>query len=113
MGSAMTVMLRAPRATITSGPTEGPGIRARSEDLSRNPFSSTRPSLAIHPQASAGARPLPLPLVSQGGRLEIDHVAIPNRGGGGRHWKANCTSSGFETHSRGWQGSIWGIPVEA
>ena len=36
MGSAMTVMLRAPRATITSGPTEGPGIRARSEDLSRN-----------------------------------------------------------------------------
>ena len=28
----------------------------------------------------------------------------------GRHSKANCTSSGFEPHSMGWEDSIWGIP---
>ena len=30
----------------------------------------------------------------------------------GRHSKANCTSSGFESHSTGWEGSIWGIPAQ-
>ena len=30
----------------------------------------------------------------------------------GRHSKANCTSSGFESHSTGWEGSIWGIPAK-
>ena len=35
----------------------------------------------------------------------------PDRREDGRHSKANCTSSGFESHSTGWEGSIWGIPV--
>ena len=30
----------------------------------------------------------------------------------GRHSKGNCTSSGFESHSTGWEVSIWGIPTE-
>ena len=36
----------------------------------------------------------------------------PDRREDGRHSKANCTSSGFEPHSTGWEGSIWGIPAE-
>ena len=36
----------------------------------------------------------------------------PDRREDGRHSKANCTSSGFEPHSTGWEGSIWGIPDE-
>ena len=41
-------------------------------------------------------------------QLVLNH---PDRREDGRHSKANCTSSGFEPHSTGWEGSIWGIPV--
>ena len=34
----------------------------------------------------------------------------PDRREDGRHSKANCTSSRFEPHSTGWEGSIWRIP---
>ena len=37
----------------------------------------------------------------------------PDRREDGCHSKANWTSSGFEPHSTGWEGSIWGIPVDA
>ena len=37
----------------------------------------------------------------------------PDRREDGRHSKANCTSRGFQPHSTGWEGSIWGIPVES
>ena len=40
-------------------------------------------------------------------QLVLNH---PDRREDGRHSKANCTSSGFESHSTGWDGSIWGIP---
>ena len=40
-------------------------------------------------------------------QLVLNH---PDRREDGRHSKANCTSSGFEAHSTGWEGSIWGIP---
>ena len=39
-------------------------------------------------------------------QLVLNH---PDRREDGRHSKANCTSSGFEPHSTGWEGSIWGI----
>ena len=38
-------------------------------------------------------------------QLVLNH---PDRREDGRHSKANCTSSGFEPHSTGWEGSIWG-----
>ena len=40
-------------------------------------------------------------------QLVLNH---PDRREDGRHSKANCTSSGFEPHSTGWEGFIWGIP---
>ena len=40
-------------------------------------------------------------------QLVLDH---PDRREDGRHSKANCTSRGFQPHSTGWEGSIWGIP---
>ena len=40
-------------------------------------------------------------------QLVLNH---PDRREDGRHSKAICTSSGFEPHSTGWEGSIWGIP---
>ena len=43
-------------------------------------------------------------------QLVLDH---PDRREDGRHSKANCTSRGFQPHSTGWEGSIWGIPVKA
>ena len=42
-------------------------------------------------------------------QLVLNH---PDRREDGCHSKANCTSSGFEAHSTGWEGSIWGIPIE-
>ena len=42
-------------------------------------------------------------------QLVLNH---PDRREDGRHSKANCTSSGFEPHSSGWERSIWGIPDE-
>ena len=42
-------------------------------------------------------------------QLFLNH---PDRREDGRQSNANCTSSGFESHSTGWEGSIWGIPVE-
>ena len=42
-------------------------------------------------------------------QLVLDH---PDRREDGRHSKANCTSRGFQPHSTGWEGSIWGIPVK-
>lgn len=39
-------------------------------------------------------------------KLVLNH---PDRREAGRHSKVNCTSSGFEPHSTGWEGSIWGI----
>ena len=41
-------------------------------------------------------------------QLVLNH---PDRREDGCHSKANCTSSGFEPHSTGWEGSIWGIPA--
>ena len=41
-------------------------------------------------------------------QLVLNH---PDRREDGRHSKANCTSSRFQSHSMGWEGSIWGIPV--
>ena len=41
-------------------------------------------------------------------QLVLNH---PDRREDGRHSKANRTSSRFESHSTGWEGSIWGIPV--
>ena len=41
-------------------------------------------------------------------QLVLNH---PDRREDGRHSKGNCTSSGFESHSTGWEGAIWGIPV--
>ena len=41
----------------------------------------------------------------QCGHLVPNH---PDRREDGRHSKANCTSSGFESHLMGWGGSIWG-----
>ena len=40
-------------------------------------------------------------------QLVLNH---PDRREDGCHSKANCTSSGFASHSTGWEGSIWGIP---
>ena len=42
-------------------------------------------------------------------KLVLNH---PDRREDGRHSKANCTSTGFEPHSTGWEGSIWGISVK-
>ena len=42
-------------------------------------------------------------------QLVLNHL---DRREDGRHSKANCTSSGFEAHSTGWEGCIWGIPKE-
>ena len=42
-------------------------------------------------------------------QLVLNH---PDRREDGCHSKANCASSGFESHSTGWEGSIWGIPVK-
>ena len=42
-------------------------------------------------------------------QLVLNH---PDRREDGCHSKANCTSSGFESHSTGWEVSIWGIPIE-
>ena len=42
-------------------------------------------------------------------QLVLNH---PDRREDGCHSKANCASSGFESHSTGWKGSIWGIPVQ-
>ena len=42
-------------------------------------------------------------------QLVLNH---PDRREDGCHSKANCASSGFEPHSTGWEGSIWGIPVK-
>ena len=42
-------------------------------------------------------------------QLVLNH---PDRRKDGCHSKANCTSSGVESHSTGWEGSIWGIPVK-
>ena len=41
-------------------------------------------------------------------QLGLNH---PDRREDGCHSKANCTSSGFESHSTGWEVSIWGIPI--
>ena len=41
-------------------------------------------------------------------QLGLNH---PDRREDGCHSKANCTSSGFEPHSTGWEVSIWGIPT--
>ena len=41
-------------------------------------------------------------------QLVLNH---PDRREDGCHSKANCTSSGFESHSTGWEVSIWGIPI--
>ena len=43
-------------------------------------------------------------------QLVLNHA---DRREDGRHSKATCTSSGFESHSTGWEGSIWGIPVKS
>ena len=43
-------------------------------------------------------------------QLVLDH---PDRREDGRHSKANCTSRGFQPHSTGWEGSIWGIPAKS
>ena len=40
-------------------------------------------------------------------QLVLNH---PDQREDGRHSKANCTSSGFESHSTAWEGSIWGNP---
>ena len=40
----------------------------------------------------------------------------PQSSGSARRWSSfqgECTSSGFESHSMGWEGSTWGIPVMA
>ena len=42
-------------------------------------------------------------------QLVLNH---PDRREDGCHLKANCTSSGFESHSTGWEVSIWGIPTD-
>ena len=42
-------------------------------------------------------------------QLVLNH---PDRREDGCHSKANCASSGFESHSTGWEGSIWGIPAK-
>ena len=42
-------------------------------------------------------------------KLVLNH---PDRREDGCHSKANCTSSGFESHSTGWEVSIWGIPIK-
>ena len=42
-------------------------------------------------------------------QLVLNH---PDRCEDGRHSKVNCTSSSFESHSTGWEGSIWGIPAK-
>ena len=42
-------------------------------------------------------------------KLVLNH---PDRRDDGRHSKANCTSSGFESHSTGWEDCIWGIPAD-
>ena len=42
-------------------------------------------------------------------QLVLNH---PDRREDGCHSKANCASSGFASHSTGWEGSIWGIPVD-
>ena len=41
-------------------------------------------------------------------QLVLNH---PDRREDGCHSKANCTSTGFESHSTGWEVSIWGIPT--
>ena len=43
-------------------------------------------------------------------QLVLNH---PDRREDGRHSKANCTSSDFESHSTGWEGSIWGIQIHS
>ena len=42
-------------------------------------------------------------------QLVLNH---PDRREDGCHSKANCTSSGFESHSTGWEVSIWVIPTQ-
>ena len=42
-------------------------------------------------------------------QLVLNH---PDRREDGCHSKANCTSSGFESHSTGREVSIWGIPIK-
>ena len=41
-------------------------------------------------------------------QLVLNH---PDRREDGCHSKANCTSIGFQSHSTGREGSMWGIPA--
>ena len=45
----------------------------------------------------------------QSRQLVLNH---PDRREDGCHSNANCKSSDFESHSTGWESSIWGIPVK-
>ena len=63
------------------------------------PTGSVRPDLRGSPARNAISR-------HQRRRLVLNH---PGRREDGRHSKASCTSSGFESRSTGWEDSIWGI----
>ena len=74
-----------------------------------------------HPEPYRPAQTAASPGMSDGTpflRVAADNAATwsssghPDRREDGCHSKANCTSSGFESHSTGWEVSIWGIPTD-
>ena len=66
---------------------------------SRRPFKLSRVSAIRQHAVGQEVHPLEQPAL-----LRLAH---PDRRDDRRHSKANCTSSGFETHSPGWENSIW------